>query len=501
MAIRTYGLSGSGMDVDQMVKDLMKAQRARYDTLVQKKTQTEWKKSDYNTMYTAINDFRNTVFNYKMSSTVSPKLATSSNQAVATVTADGDAANITHSLNVTQLAKGVTLTSAGSDNTTTTDDTITTGTSKDTLANQFTGLSGTFTIKITNGTSSKEISIDTSQSIYQVVSDINNAGINVKASYDTTLDRFFLSTTNTGASASLDFTGSDPAGINFLQDNLKLNVNPADNKGQDAKFTLDSAMVTQTTNTFTISGITYNLQGEGLTTVAVKPDNDKTIANVKAFIEAYNSTLSKLNAELTEDKYKDYLPLTTEQKKAMSETEITAWEAKAKSGSLRRNPTLQDTVTKMRSAVYSPVAGLTGKYTSLSNLGITTGDYSENGILHLDDDTKLKQALEEDPDIINKLFNASGDTSSKKGIAGRLYDTLKVSMDNIGNEAGYTAGISGDTKSTLANLIRDYDKQMISLADRLDNMEESYYNKFNAMEIALSKLSQQSSWLTSQLSS
>ncbi|HWR45783.1 flagellar filament capping protein FliD [Sporomusa sp.] len=499
MATRTYGLSGSGLDVDQLVKDLMKAQRARYDSLVQKKTQVEWKKADYNTMYTGINDFRNTAFNYKMSSTVAPKQTTSSNETVAKATAVADAANISHSLNVTQLAKGVTLTSAGSDNTTTTDDTITTGAAKDTLANQFTGLNGTFKIKITNGSSSKEISVDTSQSIYQVVSDINSAGINVRASYDTTLDRFFLSTTNTGASTTLDFTGSDPAGMSFLQDNLKLNVNPVDNKGQDAKFTLDNAMVTQSTNTFTISGVTYNLQGEGITTVTVKPDNDKTIANVKAFIEAYNNTLSKINSELTEDRYKAYLPLTADQKKAMSEAEVTAWEAKAKSGSLRRNPTLQDAVMKMRSAVYSPVSGLTGKYTSLSNLGITTGDYSENGKLHLDDDTKLKKALEEDPDIINKLFATSGDTSSKQGIAVRLYDTLKTTMDKIGVEAGYSAGISGDTKSTLANLIRDYDKQMITLNDRINDTEDRYYNKFNAMETALSKLTQQSSWLSSQL--
>ncbi|SMC39864.1 flagellar filament capping protein FliD [Sporomusa malonica] len=498
MAIRTYGLSGSGMDVDQLVKDLMKAQRTRYDTLVQKKTQTEWKKADYNTMYTTINDFRNTVFNYKMSNTVSPKLTTSSDESVAKVTAIADAANISHSLVVTQLAEGVTLTSAGPDNTGTADDTITTGASKDTLANQFTGLSGTFKIKITNGTSSKEISIDTSQSIMQVVSDINSAGINVKANYDTTLDRFFLSTTNTGASTTLDFTGSDLAGLDFLEDNLKLDVNPANNKGQDAKLTLDGAMITQATNTFSISGLTYNLQGAGTTTIAVKPDNEKTIANVKAFVEAYNNTLSKINAELTEDRYKDYLPLTDDEKQAMSESQITAWEAKAKSGSLRRNSTLQDAVSKMRSAIYNPVAGLTGKYTSLSSLGITTGDYSENGKLYVND-TKLKEAIEADPDIINKMFTTTSDSTSGQGIAVRLYDTLKTTMDKIGTEAGYSAGISGDTESTLAKLIRDYDKQMTTLADRLDDMEESYYNKFNAMEIALSKLSQQSSWLTSQL--
>lgn len=502
MAIRTYGLSGSGIDVDQMVSDLMKAQRARHDSLVQKKTQAEWKKADFNSIYTSINDLRNTVFNYKMSSTVSPKVVSSDNETVVKATAMGDAANISHSLVVSQLAKGVTLTSAGSDDSVTTDDTITTGTSKNTLANQF-GLAAdsTFMIKITNGTETKEITVDTNKSIYDLVSDINNAGVNVKANYDATLDRFFLSTTNTGAAVGIDFTGSDAAGTNFLKGNLKLSVDPDKNKGQDAVIVLDGAMITRSTNNFSISGITYDLKGQGAATIAVKPDNDKALASVKAFVEAYNSVLSKINGELTEDRYKGYLPLTDAQKKEMSESQIAAWEAKAKSGSLRRNSTLQDAVNKMRTAVYSPVSGISGKYTSLASIGITTGDYTENGKLYIDED-KLKAALEADPDVVNKMFATTSENgTSGQGVAVRLYDTLKASMDKIANEAGYTDGISGDTKSTLAILIRDYDKQLDTLNDRLIDMENNYYTKFNAMEVALSKLSQQSSWLVSQFSS
>ena len=35
------------MDVDQMVKDLMKAQRANYDKMYQAKTRLEWKKNGH----------------------------------------------------------------------------------------------------------------------------------------------------------------------------------------------------------------------------------------------------------------------------------------------------------------------------------------------------------------------------------------------------------------------------------------------------------------------
>jgi len=45
--------------------------------------------------------------------------------------------------------------------------------------------------------------------------------------------------------------------------------------------------------------------------------------------------LAKINSVLTEERYRDYLPLTDDQKKAMSEDDIKLWEQKAKSGLLR----------------------------------------------------------------------------------------------------------------------------------------------------------------------
>ena len=47
----TYGLSGSGMDIDSIVKKLMTGQQAKDDALVQKKTVSQWQKAAYNTVY------------------------------------------------------------------------------------------------------------------------------------------------------------------------------------------------------------------------------------------------------------------------------------------------------------------------------------------------------------------------------------------------------------------------------------------------------------------
>lgn len=40
----TYGLSGSGMDIDAIVKKLMTGQQAKEDALIQKKTVLEWQR-------------------------------------------------------------------------------------------------------------------------------------------------------------------------------------------------------------------------------------------------------------------------------------------------------------------------------------------------------------------------------------------------------------------------------------------------------------------------
>ncbi len=483
---RVTNLGVSGMDIDQTVKDLMAAKRVPYDKMFQKKTVAEWKKASYNTMYNTISDFRTTVFNNKLQATLAPKTASSANESIATVTANADAANVSHELEVTQLAEGVKRTSSAA---------ITTGTSKTTLASQF-GISGSFDIKIANGSNSATITVNSTDSIYDLVQDINNAGAGVTANYDATLDRFFLSTTNTGSDSGINFSGSSDEGKNFLQNNLKIDTATA--SGKNATFKLDGVALEQQSNNFTISGVNYKLKSTNIgspITVGVAADIDKTIENVKAFVESYNTMLATVNKAVKETRYSDYAPLTTAQRAELSETEAKQWDEKAKSGMLYNDPTLRSLVDSIRGDVSTPVSGISGKYTNAASIGITTGSYTEGGKLYVDE-TKLRTALTADPNAANKLFGTDGATDSQDGIAVRMYDTLKTAMDKIVSEGGVSAGVSDDTKSVLAKQINQYTKDMKALNERLEDMEDRYYSQFSAMETALTKLASQSSWLS-----
>lgn len=535
----TYGLSGSGMDIDAIVKKLMLAEQTKSDALVQKKTVLQWQKAAYNTVYDDLNNFRSSsVFNLKLQSTLTPNKVSSNDTSVVTATANAGAGQINHSLVVAQLASGVSLTSNKAI-------TVASGT-KDTLQNQL-GVANAFSLTIgNNGATSASISITPGESINDVVSAINSAGVNVQASYDSTLDRFFLATTNTGASTGISITTSNSSGgtggtdgaafINALNLGLTSSGTVAGNttftsaSGKDAVFQLDGTTLNQASNAFTIAGVSYNLAGVTTgatfsgsvaggdlavggtgraTTVGVTSDVDTAVASVQAFVDSYNKILAEVNGKLSETRYTDYPPLTDTQKTAMKDADITAWNTKAQSGMLYNDNTLKTLVNNMRSALSNPISGITGNYKSASSIGITTSGYTEDGKLHLDT-TKLTAALKADPNVLQKIFGTAGTTTTTngvtttdtttQGIAGRLYDGINTSLTQLKKIAGTTANSQTDVSSNVAKSIVSYNTQITNEAARFTMIQKAYYTQYNAMEVALSKLSSQGSWLTSQMS-
>lgn len=512
MAIRTYGLSGSGMDVDQLVKDMMKARRIRYDKMYQEKTRLEYKKKDFNTIYNTVKEFREkNVFDFRMASQLRPMKATVADASVATVTANADAVPINHTIEVTSLATAAMSKSAT---------TITSGADKATLASQFNlDSSASFTVTLSDGVQTKAITVDPTKSIYELAASINNAGLNIRANYDTTLDRFYLYNLQTGSTNKVQVTDAtvNIGGVSsqFFGDVLGLKdvaTGLVDFSGKDAAIKIDGVDVdAQASNKFTVSGLTFDLKKTGTTTIGVGADVDKAVENVKAFIESYNSTIKKINDELGEKYYRDFNPLTTEQKKDMKDKEIEAWEEKAKSGMLRNDAMLRGLVSNLRMNFSEPVSGINGKYQSAIDLGITTASYvdeegkfvdisSLGGLLSVDE-KKLRAALTADPDALYKIFASTGETNKESGVSLRLYDTLKDGLDKIVITAGRSADLTGDTNSALAKRLDDMNKRMKHEERRLKDLEARYYRQFDAMEVALQRMSNQGNWLTQQFSS
>ncbi len=504
MANRINGII-SGLDTEALVKAQVSYQQTQIDRLTKVNTKLQWKKESYLDIYKKMSDYRTKTFDYKLDATLKPKSVTSSNENALTVKTTADAAVGVHTIKVKTLASGAQTGSqeglGSSDNKTSIQSQL-----KD--ENGVSRYTGNITIKL-NG---KDITIDTSKSMNDMAKAINNAGVGVKATYDANVDRVFLSTEGTGEAAKIDFSGTTGVGEDFLMNGLKLfEDNGSGGKqlmsakqGTDAEFTLDGISgLKQSTNEFTISGITYNLKEADDTkthTVTVKNDNEGLLKTVKDFVDQYNEMLEAINGALYQQKNKNFEPLTAEQKKDMTADQIKEWETKAKAGVLHGDATLRGVVNNMRTSIYTSIKGIEGKYNSLFAIGIKTGDYSTNGKLVIDED-KLKKAIEENPDAVAQIFKGAtgADGKTTDGVATKIYDQMKLGLDKIDAQSGASRG-DKDTASYLSKTIANNQKTIDTKTTRMNAQMATYYKQYDAMEKMLEQLQKQQDTLASYFS-
>lgn len=203
-----YGLSGSGIDVDSMVKVGMMSKQSEYDRMYKKEVKQEWTKQAYADLYSDLNTFNSTTMSkYKMSSTMNPQNVSSTNTAVATATANADAASMSHVVNVTKSASNAYLLTGneGIKRATNNDGSIYLRDLIDT--SQLSSNDDKLSFTVSDGNNSATITFTAQQllgdneTLNDLVSAFNSTGLNIKASYDSNNDSFSLYN-STGGSAN-----------------------------------------------------------------------------------------------------------------------------------------------------------------------------------------------------------------------------------------------------------------------------------------------------------
>ena len=372
----------------------------------------------------------------------------------------------------------------------------------------------------------KAFTFEQSQTLNDVINGINNSDAGVTLKYDSLNDKFTLESKTSGVSSVIDNSDDTVDGDNFFTAlQLKTTAEEAGGvpiRGTDANLTIDGTLISRTTNNFTVQGLTFTLKAaDPLTTATVNVTANSTdlINNIKAFVSKYNDLLSKINTKLSEKRDRDYLPLTSEQRDAMKDSEITTWEAKAKSGLLQGDKVLYDIVNKLRKSFYDPIDGAS---TTMAKIGISSSPYSHDGKLVVDED-KLKAAIADNYDAVVQVFtkddsnitysSAINDSALREtrynasGVAQRLndifQDSIRTSRDASGlkgillERAGITSDLS-EYKNTLTEQIAKKDDLINELLIRNSATEQRYYKQFAAMETALNQMNSQSAWLTQQ---
>ncbi|MGI6668015.1 MAG: flagellar filament capping protein FliD [Acetivibrionales bacterium] len=318
-------------------------------------------------------------------------------------------------------------------------------------------------------------------SLKEIMDAVNsNAEADVRMSYDSLNDRFVLESKQTGKAARItayDVSGGLLGALSITADNVE---------GRDASITYNDGetgdqVITRSTNTFTINGITFSLKKdyEGATNVSVITDPEKAVELIKGFISKYNEILDKINSKLMEERDYDYPPLTDTQKEAMTEEQIKQWEEKAKAGLLAGDNILRSIVSGLRNAVLETVEG-TGM--TLASIGIKSSAWYDRGKLYIDEE-KLRNALSENPEEVFSLFTrqsdisynqAASDPSYRKeryresGLIYRIYDVIQdnIRTTTINDRRGALlekAGMAGDRSyynNVLYSQISKYDEKI-----------------------------------------
>lgn len=498
--MRIGGLA-SGMDTETMIKDLMKAQRLPLEKIMQKKQYMEWQRDDYRTVNRNLFNFRNLTSDTMLrQSTFVQKTASSSSPEDISVKNINSVNNFSGTINVTQLAERATMRSTDKISTAPIDVNAKLSTLSSTL-------SGEQTIKIramkADGTLQTEeeafiLTFDPTKKSLQNVLDEINKNSNVSAFYDSFTGKISMTAKNTGKAAAgmeIVISGAEEF-VEFAklsEDNVAAGINGS--RGENAKFTLDGLETERNSNIFTINGFELTLKKASSTNITFSSatDTDKIFESVKKFVEEYNKLIEDLNGQIREKKYRDFQPLSTEQKSAMKEKEIELWEEKAKSGTLRNDSMISGLLNKMRTELNSVVSGVSGS-NSFNQIGITTSkNYLDNGKLVIDEN-KLRKAISEDPNQVYELFAVDGTGASNKGLARRLVSALDETRKQVIEKAGSDS--AANNTFTLGRSLNNFDSQITRFEDRLKMIENRYWKQFTAMETAIQKANSQSTYLS-----
>ncbi|MGB4164379.1 MAG: flagellar cap protein FliD N-terminal domain-containing protein, partial [Bacillota bacterium] len=97
----------SGLDTDQIIKDLVKAQRLKLSGYQQNKTILEWKQQDYRSINNLLRRLRDVTSDLRLQGTYLRKVAVSSQESVVTATG-GTTGEGVYSIVVTRLATSAT---------------------------------------------------------------------------------------------------------------------------------------------------------------------------------------------------------------------------------------------------------------------------------------------------------------------------------------------------------------------------------------------------------
>ena len=249
-----------------------------------------------------------------------------------------------------------------------------------------------------------------------------------------------------------------------------LTYDPLDvQQARDAQFTLSGIVgtISRPTNSVSdiIPGVNFSLQGLGTSTITVANDPDATKANISSFVEQWNAIVTQLSEDNSIVREED------------------GEEVENIFGPLSTTRVDDNALTSLRSALSTANSGIAGAVRIFADIGITT---ERDGTLKFDED-RFDAALSDDSNAVNALIVDFADTASLTG--GTIDQFIRFN------------GLFDITKTSNTNLITDLNRRISDAEQSIAREKENMVARFARLESLMGRLQSQQSALSSALSS
>ena len=435
-SISSLGI-GSGLKLNELLDQLQDAERGKLKPIERQLETQQTKISAYGQLQSALSKFQTAAAELN-DSALYESLSTNVGGDAITATADGEAQPGSYNVTVNTLATRGTLASEGVAE----------------LDASLTTAEQTLTFSFGDG-SSKEVTIGANSSLEDIRDAINaseDSGVNATIVNDGTNYRLALSSSETGADASItgfSFSGTEPFAAdtdNTLQ------------AGTDAALTVNGIAITSPTNQVegAIQGVTLNLQEEGDSAVEVEQNTRAVREAITGFVDAYNELKGTIG-------------------------ELTSFNAETGvAGELNGDNTVRTVESRMRSILSG---GIEGEFSMLSDIGISL---QRDGTLSIDE-SELDNAIVNNQDALSVFFAGDADES---GMAGQLNQGLDQLLGTNGAVKGAITGAENRVESLVERYTRT--------EQTIERTISRYRTQFGQLDSMIAQMNQTSSYLTQQ---
>lgn len=402
-SIESLGL-GSGVLTTDLVDKIINAEKEASNLRLDSRQElVDAKITAYGEIRSMMSKIQSAANNLSSPSMVGSTIASSSDESILTATATAVADPGTYSVDVLNTAKAHSLATSTYSSF---DEIIGTGKLVFTFGDITYDGSGNFVSQDLNADkASKTLVIDDSNRTLSGIRDaINKADMGVTATIinDGSGYRLLMTSADTGAENAMRIEALDDSG-NLLSGGLAAlafneNQNSASNmqqtsKGEDAQLSVNGLTITRSSNTVdeVIKGVTLNLKGADVgktVSISVSADTEKLTDSIQTFVDSYNDLKQFVD-------------------------DLSGYDAdKQQAGLLLGDSTMRNMMSQIRSMISQPIVGLTGKFRSLTELGVNTN--RDNEYLLDFDTAAFSKALTEDRSSIVGLLAKSGIASDSQ---------------------------------------------------------------------------------------